>query len=98
MKRVLKKRLDEASVVDFNELDPKIQQQVFNVSKILKADVDVIFDGLHGVIAIYSYSQATRGMAYTFMPDILEKLLQQNIRWVNSNSEKGNISVAFKHR
>lgn len=82
--------LNEASEVGMGDLSRGQQQTIINIEKVLKRKVDQIFDGVHGVIAIFD-----TGMSGGRMDINTAKALVKipNLRWIEG--DRDNIKVGF---
>jgi hypothetical protein len=84
-------KLNEASLVSFNELDPKIQSKIKFLEKLIGGKHIAIFDGIHGMIV--DIKKSSMGGPYRFDASQLNQLLKANIRWVEG--DKDGVSIGF---
>jgi hypothetical protein len=86
-----RKKINEASLVSFNELDPKIQSKIKLLEKLIGGKHTAIFDGIHGMIV--DIKKSSMGGPYRFDASQLNQLLKANIRWVEG--DKNGVSIGF---
>lgn len=86
-----KSKLNEASEVDFNTLQPNKQKQVVAIEKIIGGKRTQIFEGVHGTIVLVKVPPSP--MSYRFDADTMKQLLAVKVRWVQA--DKGSVSVGF---
>jgi len=85
-------QLNEASEIEFKELDSIKQKQIKAFEGIIGGKADVIWDGIHGFIVAIKI-QGGHG-AYRFDVDTMKKLIAAKARWVEDDLGN-NISIGF---
>lgn len=83
----------EASEVKLDEVSTKDKQKITKILKILKANLEQIFDGIHGMIVVCRPKQVI-GFA-RFEKEELKELLSADIRWIEANERYETISIGF---
>lgn len=84
-------KINEASEVKFNEINPQHQKQIKAFESIIGGKHQSIFDGIHGMIV--DIKSPSMGGSYRFGADELKKLLSLKVRWVEGN--KNGVSIGF---
>jgi hypothetical protein len=85
-------QLNEASEIEFKELDSIKQKQIKAFEGIIGGKADVIWSGIHGFIVAIKV-QGGHG-AYRFDVDTMKKLIAAKARWVEDDLGN-NISIGF---
>ena len=75
-------QLNEASEIEFKDLQPTQQKQVQAFEKLIGGKIDSIFDGIHGFIVDIKVSGGHGN--YRFEADDLKKLLSLKVRWIEA--------------
>ena len=84
-------KINEASEVKFNEINPQHQKQIKAFESIIGGKHQSIFDCIHGMIV--DIKSPSMGGSYRFGADELKKLLALKIRWVEG--DKNGVSIGF---
>ncbi len=83
-------RLNEASEIEFSELDSKSQKLIQTLSKQLRVGkVNVVWSGIHGKIV--SFNNDRQPGTYRISIDEIKKLSKLPIRWIESSNDELNI-------
>lgn len=77
-------KLNEASDVQINDLNPQQQKQVLAFEKILNGKHTNLWDGIHGYIAVI---KVQNGRERVYSED-LKKLLSLKIRWIEISGQE----------
>jgi hypothetical protein len=84
-------KINEASLVSFNELDSKTQSKIKFLEQLIGGKHTAIFDGIHGMIV--DIKKSSMGGSYRFDASQLNQLLKTQIRWVEG--DKNGVSIGF---
>ena len=77
----LKNTLNEAEEVEFESLDPKDQNKIKAIQKVVGGKRDGVWDGLHGIIVHFSIREA--GMSRLSKKQ-LQGLVKSDVRWIEA--------------
>ena len=77
----LKNTLNEAEEVEFKSLDPKDQNKIKAIQKVVGGKRDGVWDGIHGIIVHFSIREA--GMSRLSKKQ-LQGLVKTDVRWIEA--------------
>ncbi len=84
--------INEASVVQLEELTSAQQKQIKQFETIIGGKCETIWDGIHGfIVAIKLQNQSG---SYRFDVDTMKKLIQAKVRWVEEDLG-GRVNIGF---
>jgi hypothetical protein len=84
-----KQKLNEASEIEFKELDSSKQKQVQQFVKFFGGKINTIWDGIHGNIVDIKMSQSN----WRLDPSDLKDLISLKIRWIEFDNQT--VSIGF---
>ena len=88
-----KKPLTEASEITFDELPGNKQRSVKDFQKILKLQPIQYWDGIHGVIVMFTKSP---GYSVRLSTDTMKALIKnRDFRWIESSTDGKTVSIGF---
>ena len=81
----LKNTLNEAEEVEFDSLDPKDQNKIKAIQKVVGGKRDTVWDGVHGIIVDFSIREM--GMSRLSKKQ-LQGLVKSDIRWIEAKPNR----------
>ena len=81
----LKNTLNEAEEVEFESLDPKDQNKIKAIQKVVGGKRDGVWDGLHGIIVNFSIREAAMSR---LSKKQLQGLVKSDIRWIEAKPNR----------